>query len=412
MVSVDEALRIVIEAAHALPPSVIPITDSVGFVLSEDIISEENVPSFDNSAMDGYAVRSVDVQSASRENPIALAVIDLIQAGDVSQHHLEKGQAIQIMTGAPMPLGADAVVMIEATEKTNDRSVLIFSPVGKDENRRHAGDDIRAGHIVFQKDRLIKPYDIGVLASIGKIAASVYPKPKIAIISTGNELVGINEPLPLGKIRSSNNFTLQALIRAMGAEVIDLGIAKDSLSETEQKLQKAFSADIVLTSGGVSMGEFDFVRLALEKLGVAIKFWKVKQRPGKPLVFGTYQEKLFFGLPGNPVSSAVCFELFVVPAIKKMSGISNLQPLRIKAKSTETILKKPGLRYFLRGMVGKHNTEFVVSLTGNQSSGVLSSLSYANCLIDIPEEQGDTKIGDQVTTVILNPDTFNDLFCS
>lgn len=412
MISVDDALKMVLETAHALPPRSISIIKSVGFVIDENIVSDENVPSFDNSAMDGYAVRSADVQNATQESPVILQVIDVLQAGKVSQKKVDEGQTIQIMTGAPIPAGSDSVVMVEQTEKTKDGHVKVFSPVHMNENCRYAGDDIRAGQTVFEKGRLIKPYDIGVLASIGKSTLRIIPKPKIAILSTGDELAGIDEPLPPGKIRSSTNFTLRARIEQMGAEVIDLGIAKDSLQETEEKLHKAFSADIVLTSGGVSMGEFDYVRKVLKKIGVDIRFWKVKQKPGKPLVFGSYQNKIYFGLPGNPVSSIVCFELYVVPAIKKLSGYADVSICRIHAKSGELILKKPGLRHFLRGIIKKQDDRFVVSTTGSQSSGVMSLLSYTNCLIDIPAEKGNVDPGDEVAAILLDSQTLNELIRS
>ncbi|MBL7996608.1 molybdopterin molybdotransferase MoeA [bacterium] len=409
MISVDHALRIVLETAQVLPVRSVPITECSGLVLGENVISSENIPSFDNSAMDGYAVRFIDVQNASRENPVTLKVVDVLPAGKVSQRHLENDETIQIMTGAPLPSGADAVVMVEQTEKKNDNEVLVFSPVQKNENCRKAGDDIKAGLVVFQKGRLIKPYDVGVLASIGKSTLQIIPKPTVAILSTGDELVGMDEILPPGKIRSSNNYALRALIGKMGIAVVDLGIAKDTLKDTEEKLRSAFSADIVLTSGGVSMGEFDYVKQALEKLNVDIKFWKVKQKPGKPLVFGSYQSKLFFGLPGNPVSTIVCFELFVVPAIKKMSNVDHYMPNRVRAISSALIPKKPGLRYFLRGVISKNDREFIVSPMDNQSSGVMSSLSYANCLIDIPEESGNIEAGQVVTAILLDAQTLNDL---
>lgn len=409
MISVDHALRIVLDTAQVLPVRPVPITESVGLVLGEPIISSENIPSFDNSAMDGYAVRYIDVQNASREYPVKLKIVDVLPAGKVSQKHLEEDETIQIMTGAPLPSGADAVVMVEQTEKRNDNEVLVFSPVQKNEHCRKAGDDIKAGQVVFQKGRLIKPYDVGVLASIGKSTVQINPKPSIALLSTGDELVEMDEPLPPGKIRSSNNYTLRALIEKMGITVVDLGIAKDTLKDTEEKLQNAFSADIVLTSGGVSMGEFDYVKQALEKLSVDIKFWKVKQKPGKPLVFGSYQSKLFFGLPGNPVSSVVCFELFVVPAIKKMSNVDYYMPNSVKAVSSVQIPKKAGLRYFLRGTLSKNEKGFTVLPMNNQSSGVMSSLSYANCLIDIPEEAGNIESGQEVTAILLDLQTLHEL---
>ena len=411
MISVDEALKIILDATETLPAQSIPIKSCTGKILAEDVIAEENVPPFDNSAMDGYAVIASDVNTASREHPVSLQVIDIVQAGKVSDKKLNLGQTIQIMTGAPIPTNADAVVMAEQTEKTPDGKVKIFAPVLKNESLRFAGNDIKKGSVVFQKGRLLKPYDTGVLASIGRPVVRITPKPRIAILSTGDELSEIDRPLSPGKIRNSNNYVLQALIGQMGAETIDLGIAQDTQKDTNIKLQKAFSADIIITSGGVSMGEFDFVRDTLKNIGVDIKFWKVKQKPGKPLVFGNHEKKLFFGLPGNPVSSVVCFELFVVPAIKKMSGMTDLEPCQIKAESEELIKKKPGLRHFLRGIVRKENNRLRVTTTQNQSSGAMSSLSAANCLIDLPEEKEDVLPGEIVSIILLDTGIFEKWYC-
>ena len=412
MISVEKALQTIHDAAGALPSRVLPISNCAGYILDEEIVATENVPPFDNSAMDGYAVIAADLHDASYEQPVLLNVIDIIQAGKVSEKKLRNGQAMQIMTGAPLPEGADAVIMAEQTEKTQDGKVKFFTTVVTNENCRRAGDDIKIGSSVFQKGRQLKPYDIGVLASIGRTKVRIIPRPRIAILSTGDELAAIDRPLPPGKIRTSNNYTLQVLIGQLGAEVIDLGIVKDTLQDTNEKLQKALFADIILTSGGVSVGEFDFVGEALKHAGVNIKFWKVKQKPGKPLMFGTLDEKLFFGLPGNPVSSIICFELFVVPAIKKMSGLSDTNPLCIKAESGETITKKPGLRHFLRGFVVKENNIFKVSPTKNQSSGALSSLSQANCLIDLPEEKENIRPGEEVSVILLDTDILKKWFCS
>lgn len=412
MISVEKALQTIHDAAGALPSRVLPISNCAGYILDEEIVATENVPPFDNSAMDGYAVIAADLHDASYEQPVLLNVIDIIQAGKVSEKKLRNGQAMQIMTGAPLPEGADAVIMAEQTEKTQDGKVKFFTTVVTNENCRRAGDDIKIGSSVFQKGRQLKPYDIGVLASIGRTNVRIIPRPRIAILSTGDELAAIDRPLPPGKIRTSNNYTLQVLIGQLGAEVIDLGIVKDTLQDTNEKLQKALFADIILTSGGVSVGEFDFVGEALKHAGVNIKFWKVKQKPGKPLMFGTLDEKLFFGLPGNPVSSIICFELFVVPAIKKMSGLSDTTPLCIKAESGETITKKPGLRHFLRGFVVKENNIFKVSPTKNQSSGALSSLSQANCLIDLPEEKENIRPGEEVSVILLDTDILKKWFCS
>jgi molybdopterin molybdotransferase len=406
MLSVDEALKIILETTPVLGAVSRSALEAVDLALDEDIISREAIPPFTNSALDGYAVRSSDVLDASKSGPVILRVIDLIHAGTVPQKALNPGQAIQIMTGAPVPGGADAVIMVEQTEKIGSDRVKIFSSAARNHGVRLAGEDIQKDQTVFQKGRVLKPYDIGVLASIGRSAARVIPKPKVAILSTGDELLGAEEPMTAGKIRSSNNMTLHALIKQFGAEPVDLGIARDTLEATEQKLRAAFSADIIVTSGGVSMGDRDFVRTVLESLGVEIKFWKVKQRPGKPLVFGVKDKKLFFGLPGNPVSTSVCFELYVVPAMMKMSG-QDYRPLRVRARLGHAVTKKPGLRHFLRGILIKTDQGYTVQTTGNQSSGVMSSMAYANSLIDLPEDKENVHAEEEVDVIVLEP---RDLF--
>lgn len=412
MISVDEALKIILDATESLPAQSMPITRCSGKILAEDIVAEENVPPFDNSAMDGYAVIASDLMAASRENPVLLEVIDILQAGKTTKKRLKTGHAIQVMTGAPIPTHADAVVMVEQTEKTQDGKIKVFTPVSKHESLRFAGNDIKKGSVIFQRGRLLAPYDSGILASIGRPAVRIIPKPRIAILSTGNELFEIDRPLVSGKIRTSNNYVLQALIGQMGAESIDLGIAKDTQKDTNKKLEKAFSADIIITSGGVSMGEFDFVRDSLKNIGVDIKFWGVKQKPGKPLVFGIHNKKLFFGLPGNPVSSAVCFKLFVVPAIKKMSGMTYLEPCRVKAESEKPIKKKQGLRHFLRGVVRKENDRLIVTSVNNQSSGAMSSFCEANCLIDLSEEKENVLPGEIVSVILLDDRVLNKWYCA
>ncbi len=403
MLSVDEALQSVLEATRRLDGVSVPTLDSAGLVLDEDVAAREAIPPFDQSAMDGYAVRAADLAMVSKDQPVILNVTDRIRAGVISRKVLSGGEAIQVMTGAAMPGGADAVVMVEQTERIGEDRVKIHSSVAPHENVRFAGEDIQKGQTVFETGRVLKPYDIGVLASIGTTAVRAIPRPTVAILSTGDELLGVHESLTPGKIRTSNNFTLHALLRQYGADPIDLGIARDTPEDTEEKLRAALSADIILTSGGVSMGTYDYVRNVLEKLGVEIKFWKVKQKPGKPMVFGVKDHKLFFGLPGNPVSTGVCFELYVVPAIYKMSG-RPYRPVRAAAQTEHAIPKKPGLRHFLRGILKKTAKGYSVRSTGNQSSGVMTSLAYAHGLIDIPEEKENVQSGETVDVIVLDKD--------
>lgn len=402
MISVDEARETVLRSASEGRLETIGLDEALNRVLAEDVISADAIPPFDNSAMDGYAVRCEDVQGATQESPVTLKVVDVVPAGSVSSKHLKRGQAIRIMTGAAIPDGTDGVIMVEQTEMRGDKKVAVFAHVDAGQNIRRTGEDIREGQHVLSRGRRLSPADVGILASVGRPEVSVFRKPRVAVLSTGDELLQPGDPLEPGKIRTSNNHTLSNLIRQWGGDPVNLGIAKDTPEDTREKLTQAFESDLVVTSGGVSMGELDYVRDAVADLGVDIKFWKVRQRPGKPLVFGVRGAQLFFGLPGNPVSSMVTCELYVKPALLKMIGLpaSPFQP--VSAILHEDVHKKAGLRHFVRGILSHENGLFSVTTTGTQSSGVLRSMSIGNCLIDLPEELEHPKAGSSVQVLPLN----------
>ena len=323
-VKVDAALKIILKSIQPLDSEVVKLNSASSRVLAQDIHADSNIPRFDNSAMDGYAVKSEDTVGASRARPKTLEVIADLKAGYVIKEILKKNQAIRIMTGAPVPKGADSVVMVEDT-KTNSHqsgkeSVEIHKQVKSGENVRTAGEDIKRGKLVFSRGLQLRPAHIGILASLGLTGVKVARKPYVAVLATGDEVVEVGRRLGPGKIRSSNSYTLLNQVSECGGIPKNLGIAGDNLRELKGKIRAGLGCDMLITSGGVSVGDYDLVKDALVQLGTNIHFWKVAMRPGKPLVFGAVKGIPVFGLPGNPVSSMVSFEVFVRPAILKMLG--------------------------------------------------------------------------------------------
>jgi len=373
--------------------------------LGEDIIAPRNIPPWDNSAMDGYAVRWRDVQKASSEKPVVLKVLSDLPAGRIYKGQVGPGEALRIMTGAPMPRGTDTVVQVEDTEKAKD-AVRIFAGPGKGKNIRRAGEDVKAEERVMVKGTVLGPAHIGMLASFQRSFVSVYQQPRVAILATGDELLEIDESWAGGKIVNSNSYSLAAQVAACGGLPLQLGIAKDRMEDLLSKIQQGLIADILLTSGGVSMGDYDLVKKMLKKLG-KINFWKVAMRPGQPLAFGIIFGKPLFGLPGNPVSSMVSFEQFVRPSILKMSGHQNLFRPTLKAELREDIEKKTGLVHFVRCRLYREREKICASTTGEQGSGILSSMVKAHGLIVIPKELKVVRAGEVVSVILLDPTFFH-----
>ena len=383
MIPFEEAKKIVLDTVHVLDPEEKDILEAQGMVLSENIMADEDIPPFDNSAMDGYAVRSEDVRSTSQNNPVSLKIVGDLPAGNVSDRIIEEGTAARIMTGAPVPAGADAVIMQEDTEEGGD-CVKPRRAVRKGENIRPRGEDIEKDEIVLKAGKLLKPADIGVLASLGIRKAKVIKRPRIGILTTGNEVVEIEEPLIGGKIRNSNKYSLLSLMRSYHIDAVDLGIAQDDAGEIEEKIRKGLNNDILVTVGGVSVGKYDLVRTVLEKLGMETKFWKVAIKPGKPLLFGKLEKTIVFGLPGNTVSCVVSSELFIRPAIQKMSGRKPSDIQWVEAGLTRDVKVKGDRAVFLTANTELHQGRYEATPTAKQGSGKLSTLSAANSLILIP----------------------------
>ena len=413
MISVEEALARILHHVRPLAPERVPILDAQGRVLSEEMVSDIDIPPFDNSAMDGYAVRSADVVQATPSSPVSLSVIGSVAAGYVADLRVEPGTAIRIMTGAPLPEGADAVVPYEDTSDFDrPKDERLATPAGEIDVRqavqardhvRPAGEDIFDGEVVLAPGRVIRAQEIGVLASLGHDKVTVHRKPRVAILATGDELLEIHEPLQPGKIRNSNEYTNAALVTRTGGIPLCLGIARDTKEDLTGKIRSGLDggADLFLTSGGVSVGDYDVVKDVLDNEG-EMDFWQVRMKPGKPLAFGLLAGGVpLIGLPGNPVSAMVSFEQFARPAILKMLGHTLLAKPEVRATLDEPV-SNSGRRGFVRVVVSQRDGRYHARTTGEQGSGVLTSMAKANGLAVIPEDVYHVKEGTEVVVQMLD----------
>jgi len=420
MISVEQALEKILAYVDILEEEERPILDCLGQVLAEDIYSSIDIPPLDNTAMDGYAVQSRDTRNASKESPRFLSVIDTVAAGYISKYEVKPGTAIRIMTGAPIPRGADSVVQFENTDELMRREsaagqqlpteigVLSEAEIGL--NIRRAGEDIAKGSKILSKGMVIRPSEIGVLASLGHSEVKVIRRPVVAILATGDELVALNQPLPPGKIYNSNTYSVAALVLHYGGMPKILGIALDNEDSVVASLRRGLDADMLITTGGVSAGDYDVVKDILAKEG-EIAFWTVRMKPGKPLAFGTIRGASkagkvrnipHLGLPGNPVSSMVTFEMFVRPAMLKMMGKKNLAKPTIEAVLEDSVVNSDGRRIMARAVVKERDGKYFARLTGPQGSGILTSMSLANGLAIIPEDKARMEAGDVVQVMMLD----------
>ena len=392
MIAVAEAQsRILAQVVRPTSAELVPVAGALGRTLARDIQAPFDVPPADNSAVDGYAVRAEDLSS---EGPARLRVVRDLPAGSVYEGTLAPGQTLRIMTGAPMPAGADTVVPQELAEPDADRVRLTAVPLGA--NVRGRGEDVRAGAVVLRHGTLLRPQELGLVASLGFPDVWVHGRPRVALLSTGDEVVEPGLPRKSGQIYDANRFTLSALVETAGGAPIDFGIVPDIRDVLRARLlEAADGADVVLTSGGVSVGIYDLVKNVLGEIG-GVDFWQVAMQPGRPLAFGKIGETHFFGLPGNPVASVLCFLLFVRPVLWKLAGRRDLEPLRFRAVAVEPMPKKTGRREFKRGILSFTDRGFEVATTGPQGSGILSSMVAANCLIILEEPRGDVAPGESV----------------
>lgn len=401
MTTVDEAVKLVLENVSPLPSEKVPVADSLGRVLREDIRSGRDVPSFANSAMDGFAVRWSDLAGASAAAPASLRVRGEVAAGGGSRKRVLPGTAIRIMTGAPVPAGADTIIRVEYTEMRGGR-VAVFQTDGKGSHIRPAGEDIGKGQLILERGKLLGAADIGLMASIGKATVTVRRRPVVAIIATGDELIGVDDKPARGKVVNSNGYTLSSAVREIGAVAKSFGIVRDSRKRLVGVFKRALKCDALITSGGVSVGDYDYVKDALGDAGMRMLFWKVAQRPGHPMAFGRMGPRPVFGLPGNPVSSLVSFILYVRPALLKMMGHERLFMPVVRARLAHDIKTARGLKEFVRCRIEEENGRFLASSTGTQSSGVLRSLSLAQGLIVAREDQTVLRKGSHAPTILLD----------
>ena len=402
--SAAEAARRILDDVRRQPALRVPLDDALDSVLAEDVVSPIDIPAWTNSAMDGYAARGEDVRGASAERPVRLRVIEQLPAGTFPTRALGPGEVARIFTGAPLPDGADTVIRQEDTDEGAD-TVTIVKDRDVGVNFRRTGEDIRRGATVLTAGTALGPAHLGVLASLAVAHPLVYRRPRVAILGSGDEIVDVDRPeeiLSGRKVASSNTHTLAALIRLSGGEPVNLGIARDTPESLREHLRRALDCDLLVTTAGISVGEHDYVRSVLDELGAEQRFWKLRMRPGAPVGFGLLAGIPWIGLPGNPVSTMVTFELFVRPAIRKMCG--HALPFRrsVPVRTAEPISLKPKLQHFLRAVVRETAGGPETRLTGPQGSGILTSMVLANALLVIPEGQFDTPAGALVQAIRLD----------
>jgi molybdopterin molybdotransferase len=386
---VDKARQAILACLSPIKDSEkVSVRDALGRVLAQDIVPQINVPAHDNSAMDGYAVRFADLQ----DKP--LKEIGTALAGKPFAGRLGAGECVRIMTGAVMPPGADTVVIQEVVKKDGDR-VTIPPGQKKAQNVRYAGEDLAIGKAVLKSGKLLKPADIGLIASLGMGEVKVKRRLRVAFFATGDELASIGETLKEGEVYDSNRYTLHGMLARLGVEIIDMGVVRDDRAALEKAFAAASKHDVIITTGGVSVGEADFIKEMMAKLGEVL-FWKIAMRPGRPMAFGKIGDAFLFGLPGNPVAVMVTFYQFVRDALVHLSGRSADPLPLLKAQSAENLRKVPGRTEYQRGIVFEEQGQWKVRTTGQQGSGVLRSMAEANCFIVLEHERGSVKAGEPV----------------
>ncbi len=399
-IEVQRALQIVLSSATVLDGERRAILDCLGYVLAEDVPADMDIPPFDNSAMDGYAVLAADTIAANTDKPVQLRVVADLPAGYAPPTAVRSGEAVRIMTGAPLPPGTDAVARSEIAVR-GDGTVLITSSVRPGQDVRYSGEDVKKGDTVLARGTPIRPAEVGMLATLGRRDALVVRKLRVAVLTTGDELVDPWEPVTPGKIRNSNLYSISAQVKACGGEPVPLGVARDTVEQLEAKVRLGSEADMLITSGGVSVGDYDVVKTVLARMG-EILFWKVQMRPGSPVVFGRILGKPMFGLPGNPTASMVAFEQFVRPAILKMSGRTALRRHEVEATLEENVKNRPGVRNFVRAIATERDGRWFVRRSGEQGSAMLRSMVRSNALLVVPETASKLSEGDKVQVQLLD----------
>jgi molybdopterin molybdotransferase len=405
MIGVREAIDLVVAGVTVLAAEDVPLRDALERVLAEDVDSPLTLPARTNSAMDGFAVRAGDIDGASQASPRRLAVVEEVQAGRVPSKDIRKGEATRVMTGAPLPGGADTVIRQEDTESSAG-TVTVLSDRDARKNVRFAGEDLRKGARVLDAGTPLGPAQIGVLASMARARVSVRRRARVGILASGDEIADLEQAdaiLTGTKTASSNSYTLDGLVRLAGAVPVPLGIAADTKESVREHLERGVAeCDLIVTTAGLSVGAYDYVRTVIEEMGCRFAFTKVRMRPGSPTSFGTVRGVPWIGLPGNPVSTMVCFELFVRPAVLKMQGRATLFRRTVSAVTDEP-LKTPGrLMHFLRAVIRETPDGWRARLTGPQGSGILTSMAKANALLIVPEAADEVPAGATLSALLLD----------
>lgn len=411
--TVQEALTAVLAGVSVVSAEQVPLLEALGRVLAQDVVAQDSLPPFANSSMDGYALIAADLAAASQENPAILRVVGDVAAGAVQDVVVQRGTAVRIMTGAPVPPGANAVVPVEDTdeawrnrERPLPEQIQVHRPVQPGDYIRHPGEDIESGQTILEKGHILRPQEVGVLASLGISYVSIIRRPRVAILATGDELLEVDQPLRPGKIRNSNGYTQAAQILALGAIPVQLGIAEDTETAVRQKLKVGLDAnvDLFISSAGVSVGAYDVVKAVLEAEG-NVGFWRVRMRPGKPLAYGTYHGIPYLGLPGNPVSAMVSFERFARAAIRKMAGHTQLDRPTLPV-TVQNEIHSDGRESYIRAIVTPEGGTYQAQVTGDQGSHIMTSLVKANALLIVPEGVTFVPKGGQLTAWMLDwPET-------
>ena len=402
MISVEEALARILAEIEPLPATQVPLSETFGLVLAQDIVAQEDIPPFANSAMDGFALLSRDSQPRNGQ-PARLRISGGVAAGYVADHAVEEGTAMRIMTGAPVPPGADTVIQVELTrsEGTNSEWVEILEAVPPGNNIRPAGEDMQRGQTVLLRGTEIGPWEIGILATLGWAIVPVIRRPHVALLGTGDEVIDVHEALRPGKIRNSNSYLLEAAVQRAGAVPHRLGVALDTVESLREKFSEAVQDDLTITSGGVSVGDFDLVKNIMHEQG-KVNFWRINMRPGKPVAFGHIGGVPLLGLPGNPVSAAVTFELFGRPVIRKMLGHTRLVRPQVDVIVEDGVSDRAMRRHYVRARVEWRDGHFVAHTTGNQGSHIMTSLLNANALVIVPEGGVEVRPGDTAKAMMLD----------
>ena len=403
MRSPGDAARAILEGLSPLPSERLPLLDALGRVLAEDVHSPLDLPPWDNSAMDGYAVRGADLATGS--GPWPLRIVEEIPAGGFPSQVVGAGECARIFTGAPIPVGADGVIRQEDTDGARAGVVRILDPRDRGKNIRRHGEDLARGSVALERGTVLGPAHIGVLASIAASTAVVHRTPTVAILGSGNEIADLDERdaiLAGKKIASSNSYTLTANIRRAGAITLNLGVARDDPEDLRRRLARAAAADLLVTTAGISVGEHDYLRTVIEDMGGELGFWRIRMRPGAPVGYGTLNGRPWIGLPGNPVSTMVTFELFVRPAIRRLQGHGLPFRRSVPVEVAEPLHYPTRLTHFLRAIVAEEDGRLRARLTGPQGSGILTSMARANALLIVPADRDEVAPGEQLRALLLD----------